>query len=473
MGVIGAVLITVLFGWLYTSGINTTCSGPNTVCDKPTEGPNGEAVNDRFYFIHKPLNGNGSITVRITSMTGQIAHPPALVPGLTEWAKTGAIIKESTKPGAPYAAIALTGSHGVHMQYDYTGDIAGRPGTASKDAPRWLKLTRSGNTITGYESTDGKTWVRTGEVTLSNLASDVQIGIFATSPCDLTVGEAACRFTEATATMDSIDFQGVASSTAWSIDDVGGAKSKEADGSIHHPGRHQQLSDTSFKITGTGDMAPLGTAFGQPIEVSLFGAIIGFFVTAFIGAAFAATRLQGKRLTSAGLIAKALVLGAITFTAGAIAAGVALPLCKQAMQAKGNYILPTSQLTEWRIILGTAALFALVSLIALALASLTRRKYVAILAISVLVIVPYILAVAGALPTGVMDWLLRLTPAAGFAIVQSIPAYPQVTGLYTAQAGYYPLAPWIGLSVACVYALVFLGIAFFTLRKNDSQADRS
>jgi hypothetical protein len=41
----------------------------------------------------------------------------------------------------------------------------------------------------------------------------------------------------------------------------------------------------------------------------------------------------------------------------------------------------------------------------------------------------------------VAQWLLRLTPAAGFAIQQSIPEYPQVLDLYAPSAGYYPLAP--------------------------------
>ena len=34
------------------------------------------------------------------------------------------MIKASTKPGAAYAAVMLTGAHGVRMQYDFTHDIA-------------------------------------------------------------------------------------------------------------------------------------------------------------------------------------------------------------------------------------------------------------------------------------------------------------------------------------------------------------
>ena len=38
----------------------------------------------------------------------------------------------------------VTGRHGVRMQYDYTQDLAGRPGAVSAASPRWLRLTRAG-----------------------------------------------------------------------------------------------------------------------------------------------------------------------------------------------------------------------------------------------------------------------------------------------------------------------------------------
>ena len=53
------------------------CStGNNTACTLPL-GPGGEAVSDSFYFVHQPLAGNGSITVRVTSLTGRIINSPS------------------------------------------------------------------------------------------------------------------------------------------------------------------------------------------------------------------------------------------------------------------------------------------------------------------------------------------------------------------------------------------------------------
>ena len=73
----------------------SSCSGP--------VGPGGEQVSDSFYFLHQPLAGDGSITVRGTSLTGQIpviANSGGTRPGLVPWAKAGIIIKASTRPSA-------------------------------------------------------------------------------------------------------------------------------------------------------------------------------------------------------------------------------------------------------------------------------------------------------------------------------------------------------------------------------------
>ena len=76
----------------------------------------------------------------------------------------------------------ITGGHGVRMQYDYTGDVPGVAGTVSAASPRWLRLTRSGDTLTGYDSADGAHWTKVAAVTLAGLPSTVQGGLFATSP---------------------------------------------------------------------------------------------------------------------------------------------------------------------------------------------------------------------------------------------------------------------------------------------------
>ena len=135
-------------------------------------------MSDSFYFVHQALTGNGAITVRVTSLTSAVRVPHggtrrAVVP----WAKAGIILKASLTPGSAYAAIMVTGSHGVRMQDDFTGDIAGPAVHAG-----WLRLARSGSTVTGYASADGARWTRVGAVTLPGLPATVQGGLFTTSP---------------------------------------------------------------------------------------------------------------------------------------------------------------------------------------------------------------------------------------------------------------------------------------------------
>ena len=72
------------------------------------------------------------------------------------------------------------------------------------------------------------------------------------------------------------------------------------------------------------------------------------------------------------------------------------------------------------------------------------------------------------LPTGVAQWLLRVTPAAAFAIQQSVPRYPQVSYDYSPANGYFPLAPWAGFAVLCAWAAVALGLAVVLIRRRDA-----
>jgi ABC-type transport system involved in multi-copper enzyme maturation permease subunit len=120
------------------------------------------------------------------------------------------------------------------------------------------------------------------------------------------------------------------------------------------------------------------------------------------------------------------------------------------------------------VILGTAALLAAAAVLALALGTILRRSAGAVTAVIVLIVLPYVLAFVSALPAGVAEWLLRLTPAAAFAVQQTIPQYSQVNYLYTPSEGFYPLAPWAGLGVLCAYAALALGVATYLLRSRDA-----
>src|SRR5215469_9546826 len=144
-------------------------------------GPEGGGVIDNFYFAHQPLAADGSITARVSRLhgTGRMAIPPGFpsAPSTMPWAKAGLMIKAGTTPGSAYAAVMQTGAHGVRMQYDFTDDVAGSSASA-----QWLRLTRSGDSVTGYESADGRHWTEIGTAVLPALTGTAQAGLFIASP---------------------------------------------------------------------------------------------------------------------------------------------------------------------------------------------------------------------------------------------------------------------------------------------------
>lgn len=72
---------------------------------------------------------------------------------------------------------------------------------------------------------------------------------------------------------------------------------------------------------------------------------------------------------------------------------------------------------------------------------------------------PYAVTTVPLLPDAVAEWLLRLTPAGGFAVQQTSVEYPQVTAHYAPSTGYFPLPWWAGPALAGAYSAVVLRIA--------------
>ena len=138
------------------------------------------------------------------------------------------------------------------------------------------------------------------------------------------------------------------------------------------------------------------------------------------------------------------------------------------LRANGNYLYPVNLLTVVRMAAGTAAMLAVAAVLALALGAALRRSAIAVTAVIALIILPYLVAVTNALPVGADNWLMRLAPAAGFAVQQTIPNYPQVSNACSVAQGCYPLAPWAGFAVLCAWAAAALGLALLLLRRRDA-----
>jgi hypothetical protein len=504
IGMILAALLMVFIGVFAAANSNIGCQingGPpksGKACVPPIpHGPGGEVVNDSFSFVHQPLTGNGSITVRVTSLTGehadltggpvQVGNGPGMVPGLGPWSKAGIIVKQSTKPGSAYAAMMVTGSNGVRMQYNYTQDAAGMPGKVSAAHPRLLRLTRSGDTITGLDSADGVHWTRVGTARLTGLPATVQVGMFATSPgyvvTQNSFGGSSNQGgpSQATGVFDHVSLTPAAAGGTWTGTGIGGGGPVAGPGG-GPSGRPFTRAGGTFTVTGSGDIAPVtpGLDSGYPtvtVEQSLAGAFLGLIAIVVVAAMFFTveyrrglirTTLAAAPRRGAVLAAKAVVIGAVAFVTGLVASALSVAVGVPKEENQGQVLLTVPALTEVRVIVGTAAVLALAAVFAVALGAVLRRSAAAITVAVVTVVLPFLLAGLNIVPSGVGAWLLRLTPTAGLAIQQSIPRYPQVTSVLSPVRGYYPLSPYAGFAVLCLWAAAALGLAFVLLRRRDA-----
>jgi len=504
IGMILAALLMAFIGVFAAANANIGCQingGPpksgKACLPYIPHGPGGEVVSDSFYFVHQSLTGNGSITARVTSLTGEHANltggpvqvgSGSMVPGLASWAKTGIIVKQGTHQGSAYAAMMVTGSNGARMQDNYTGDSAGMPGNASAAHPRWLRLTRSGDTITGYDSADGTHWTQVSTVELTGLPATVQVGMFATSPNYIVTQNSfgGSSFqggpAQATGVFDHVSLTAAPAGGTWAGTAVGGGGPVGQGPGGGRGGTPFTRAGGTFTVTGSGDIAPVTPGPGSSlptvtIEQSLAGAFLGLIAIVVVAAMFFTaeyrrglirTTLAAAPRRGAVLAAKALVIGGVAFVTGLIAAVISIAVGVPKEENQGLALLTVPTLTEVRVIVGTAAVLAVAAVFAVALGAVLRRSVAAITVAVVMVVLPFLLAGLNVVPSGVGAWLLRLTPTAGLAIQQSIPRYPQVTSVLSPVRGYYPLSPYAGFTVLCVWAAAALGLAFVLLRRRDA-----
>ena len=143
---------------------------------------------DQFNYTYQTLNGDGSIIAKVASQ------------GNTDpWAKAGLMIRNTLDADSAFADMVLTPGNGAAFQWRPTA--AGAPTndqTTGYTVPDWVELTRSGNTLTGYVSTDGINWTQIGSASIA-MNSQVYIGLAVTSHTTAAIS---------TATFDNIQLGG-------------------------------------------------------------------------------------------------------------------------------------------------------------------------------------------------------------------------------------------------------------------------
>ncbi len=432
---------------------------------------------DQFHFVHRPMAGDGTVTARVSAQAGSGA-----------WAKAGIMLKASAVSGAPYAALMVTPGHGVLLQ----GNAATELRRADARGDRWLRLTRTGQSVTGAESADGSVWREVGTVTVEGLPVEARAGLFVGSPpavrfVEMPGGELK-RYdpTIGAATFDHVSVGTAAPDRgAWQDTDVTPQDPPEPqpplDGGLPNleilPGGSTWTGDAAVTVRGGGDIGRAGMggidlADFDRVKASLFGVQLGIVGAVALGALAVTAEYRNRTLRTTfavqprrGLVlaAKAVVVGGTVFVTGLVV-GVACFLVAQPLQARNGFgppVYPEPALTDAvvvRAVAGAAAYLALIALFSLAVGTVVRRTAGAVTTLlTLLVIVPIVVAGSSEQADG---WLRQFTPVAGTSILQSVMFAPGSNDTVT--------GPWTGFAVLCGYTAVALAAAYRLLRKRDA-----
>jgi hypothetical protein len=111
-----------------------------------------------------------------------------------QWAKAGIMVRNDitasdTSPG--YLALVETPGNGYLLDWDSDGDgrLDSQDSTGTATYPSWLKLVRTGDSYSGYYSTDGSTWNLVGTTTVPTATATQDVGLTNTSHAAGTTGE--------------------------------------------------------------------------------------------------------------------------------------------------------------------------------------------------------------------------------------------------------------------------------------------
>ncbi len=126
---------------------------------------------DAFSFVSQNFGGDCVITARLVSMSNT-----------DYWAKAGLMMRESNAAGAKNISLLVTPeAGGTRLQWrNSEGRITSDHQLSASNTPMWLRIVRSGDTFTAWQSNDGETWANSHTVTFA-MNSEVLVGLAVTS----------------------------------------------------------------------------------------------------------------------------------------------------------------------------------------------------------------------------------------------------------------------------------------------------
>src|SRR4029077_12910119 len=122
---------------------------------------------DSFHFTYQSLSGDGTIVARVVSIS-----PTSATPGI--------MIRDSLNSNAMSAFGAYFASNAYLNYRTTTGSSTSQSSATAGPLPYWLKLSRSGSTVSAFTSADGVNWMPIGNNQTIPMGQTVYIGL---APC--------------------------------------------------------------------------------------------------------------------------------------------------------------------------------------------------------------------------------------------------------------------------------------------------
>jgi hypothetical protein len=142
---------------------------------------------DGISFTYQPLSGDGSIVARVVTVSSSSTG--------------GVLLRDSLNANAMSVFVAFYGSSIYSSYRTTTGGSTSQASSGSVTLPYWVKVLRSGSTLSSFSSLDGVNWAQVGTNQTINMGQNVYIGLGVSSGSTASL---------ATATFDSVSINSTA-----------------------------------------------------------------------------------------------------------------------------------------------------------------------------------------------------------------------------------------------------------------------
>ncbi len=125
---------------------------------------------DAFHYAYTTLSGDGRLEARVRT-----------VDAAAPWTKAGVMIRDSLDPASAHALMLVSAGKGTAFQRRaLAGGVTTSTSGGLLAAPRWVRVERSGTTLTAFQSADGVAWTLVGTESIPMRAT-VLVGLAVSS----------------------------------------------------------------------------------------------------------------------------------------------------------------------------------------------------------------------------------------------------------------------------------------------------